>query len=81
MSLCRKNGNVGQSVKSELVVMDGTMNQQVCRRVLQQSFLPWVRATFQNNFVLVQGNAPPYIARTAMEFPENQGVEVMDWSS
>ena len=45
--------------KNELVVLDGTMNQQVYRRTLQLSLLPWTRPTFQNNFALVQENASP----------------------
>ena len=49
------DGNIGPSVtiwagfdyagNSELVVLDGTMDQQVYRRVLQQSLLPWTRVT------------------------------------
>ena len=55
--------NVGPSVivwagfhyggKNDLVVQGGTMNQQVYRRVLQQSLLPRARAAFQNSFVLL----------------------------
>ena len=83
------DGNVGPSImvwggfhfggKSELIIVDGNMNQQVYRRVLQQNLLPWARGTFQNNFVLVQDNAPPHKARATMTFLENQDVEVMDW--
>ena len=45
--------------KSELVIVESPMNQQVYRWVLRQSLLPWARGTFHNNFVLVQDNAPP----------------------
>ena len=43
--------------KRELVVLDGINNQQVYRRVLQQSLLWRVIATFQKNTVLIQDNA------------------------
>ena len=80
MSVCR-----GQMVwtgfhysdKSELVVLDGTMNQQVYRRVLQQSRLLWARANFQNNYFLVQHNAPPHTVRATRDFLENQDMAVM----
>ena len=65
--------------KSELVIVDGNMNQQVYRQVLRQNLLPWARDAFRNNFVLVQDNAPPHRARATMTFLENQDVEVMDW--
>ena len=82
------DGNVGPSVtvwagfnyggKNELVVLDGIMNQQFYRRVLQQSLLPWTRVTFQNNCVLVQDNALSHIAQATWDFLENQDVEVME---
>ena len=40
----------------------------------------YLRATFQNNSVLVQDNAPPHTARATGDFLENQAVKVMDWS-
>ena len=65
--------------KSELVIVEGPMNQQVYRRVLRQNLLPWTRDIFRNNFVVVQDNAPPRKERAAMIFHENQDVEVMEW--
>ena len=72
------DGNVGASVivwagfhcggKSELVVLDGIMNQQVYRHVLQQSLLSWARATVHNNFVLVKDNILPHPARATRDF-------------
>ena len=53
----------------------------MCRPVLQQSLLPWIRATVQNNFILVQDNAPPHTARATMEFLGNQDMEITDWPS
>ena len=57
------------------------MNQQVYRRVMEQSLFPWARATLQNNFVLVQDNPLSHTVRATRDFPENQDVEVMDWPS
>ena len=52
---------------------------QMYRHVLQQSLLPWARATFQNNLVLVQDNAPHHTAWTTMDFLGKEDVEVIDW--
>ena len=67
--------------KSEQVIVEGPMNQQVYWWVLRQNLLPWARGTFRNNFVLIQDNAPPYKARATWYFLENQDVEVMGWSA
>ena len=83
------DGNVGPSVivwarlhyggKSELIVVDGTMNRQVYRLLQQQSLLCWTKANFQKNFVLVYDNAPPRTAQATRDFLENQDTKVMDW--
>ena len=67
--------------KSEQVIVEGSMNQQVYWWVLRQNLLPWARGTLCNNFVLIQDNAPPYKARATWSFLENQDVEVMGWSA
>ena len=58
--------------------MDGTMSQQVCKRVLQEGLLPCARATFATNFFLVQDNAPPHSAGGTRDFLENQEMKVME---
>ena len=85
------DGNVGPSVivwarfhyggKRELIVVDGTMNQQVYRLLQQQSLLCWTKVNFQNNFVLVHDNAPPHTAQATRNVLENQDMKVMDWSA
>ena len=67
--------------KKRMVVLDGTMNQQVYRMALHQSLLLWARSTFHNNFVLVLDNYLPQSAPATRDFQENQDVEVMDWRS
>ena len=67
--------------KVSWLYLGGTINQHVHRRVLQHSLLPWERATFQNNFALVQDKVPLHTTRATRDFPENQDVEVMDWPS
>lgn len=83
------DGNRGPSVmvwgaihhggKSDLIVLDGTMNRHRYIRILQDHMLPWARATFGRNFVYVQDNAPPHKARDTTRFLDEQDVEVMDW--
>ena len=52
--------------KSKLVIVEGPINQQTCRRM--QNLLPWARGTFCNNVVLVQGYGPSHEARATMIF-------------
>ena len=58
-----------------------TINQQVCTHVLLKRIQLGAGATYQNEFVLVQGNAPPHTGQTTRDLLENQGVEVIDWPS
>ena len=83
------DGDVGPSLmvwcafhapgKSELMVMDGTVNQQRYIGILCQNLLPWARATFQRNFVLVHDNATPHTAQNTCNFLAGEEVEVMHW--
>ena len=41
--------------------------------------LPWATGVFGRNFVYVQENAQPHIARDTATFLDQQDVEVMDW--
>ena len=41
--------------------------------------LPFARATFQDNFVYQDDNAPAHRARTVGTFLEDQGVEHLPW--
>ena len=65
--------------KSEPVIVEGPMNQQVYGQVLRLNLLSWARGTFRNDFVLVQDNSPPHKARATMMFLENQDIEAMHW--
>ena len=56
------------SGKSELVVVDGTVNQKSYIGILRQSLLPWARATFQRKCVLGHDNATPNTARYVRNF-------------
>ena len=73
----KTDGNVGPSLmvwgvfhascKSELMVVDGTVNQKCYIGILRQNF-PWARVTFQRNFVLVHDNVTPPNARNRRNF-------------
>ena len=65
--------------KSELVIIQGSVNQQVYQRVFGQDLLPWARSTFLYKFVLVQDTAPLNKARATVTFLEYQDVDGMDW--
>ena len=83
------DGNRGPSVmvwgaihyggRSELVVVDGTLNQHRYIQVLRNQILPWATGVFGRNFVYVQDNAPPHTERDMAAFLDQQNVEVMDW--
>ena len=40
---------------------------------------PFARATFQNNFVFQDDNAPAHRARTITNYFEQQGMEHLEW--
>ena len=65
------------SGKSELVVVDGTVNQQRYIGILRQNLLLWASATFQKKIVLVHDNATPQIARNTRNFLAGEEVDVM----
>ena len=67
--------------KSDLVVIDGNLNQVKYQRILEDTMLPFARGVFRNNFVYQDDNAPPHRARTVNDFLNNEGVERMDWPS
>ena len=67
------------SGKSELVVVDGRVNQQYYIGILRQNLLPWARATFQRNCVLVHDNATSHTARNTHNLLAVEEVKVMQW--
>ena len=67
------------SGKSELVVVDGKVNQQHYIGISHQNLHPWARATFQRHFVLVHDNTTPHTARNMHNFLAGEEVEVMQW--
>ena len=72
-------GAIHHQGKSQLVFIDGTMNQYVYMDIIRDNLLPFARATFQDNFVLIQDNAPPHRARRTMQLMAEEEVEVMEW--
>ena len=67
------------SGKSELVVVEGTVNQQCYIGILPKNLLPWTRAILQRNVLFVHDNATPQTARNTRIFLAGEGVEIMQW--
>jgi hypothetical protein len=65
--------------KSQLVFIEGALNQDGYMDIIQNTLLPFARATFQDNFVLIQDNATPHRARRTMQLLDEEEVHVMDW--
>lgn len=65
--------------KSELVVINGNLDQHQYRRILNQTMLPFARQTFQDNFVFQDDNAPAHRAHTVTDFLHEQQVERLPW--
>ena len=65
--------------KCDLHVLDGNLNQHKCFEIWDKKLLPFARATFQNNFVFQDDNAPAHRARTITNNLEQQGVEHLEW--
>ena len=68
MSVHLSSDELDFTIVVKLIVLEGTMNQQVYRCMLQLSLLPGARVTSQNNFVLV-----PH-TRATRDFLENRNV-------
>ena len=72
-------GAINHDAKSELVFVNGTLNRLQYLDILRNSMVPYARATFQDNFVLVHDNAPCHTARYTRDFLAEEHVEVMRW--
>ena len=65
--------------KSDLIVLEGNLNQHKYRRILENTMLPFARGFFRSNFVFQDDNATPHRARAIMTFLEDQDVEHLPW--
>jgi transposase len=65
--------------KSELVVLEGNLNQDRYLRILQETLLPFARITFEANFVYMDDNAPAHRARRVTAFLDGEEVERLPW--
>ncbi len=63
--------------KSDLVRLEGNLNQHGYRLILENTMLPFARDFFQNNFVYQDDNAPVHRARTIATFLQDEDVEHM----
>ena len=52
--------------KSDLIILDDNLDQHKYRRILEQTMLPFARATFLDNFEYQDANAPAHRARTEL---------------
>ena len=61
--------------KSQLVIVEGPMNQQVYRRVLKQNLLFWAMGTFRNNST--QGTGHYHFSRKSGH--EGHGLDIISF--
>ena len=65
--------------KSDLIVLDGNLDQQQFIRILENTMLPFATAAFGANFVYLDDNDPAHRARTVTAFLQDQDVEHLPW--
>lgn len=65
--------------KTDLVFLDGNLNQHRYLDILEETLVPFARATFQNNFVFQDDNARPHRARLIQNYLDNNQIEHMEW--
>lgn len=65
--------------KTDLVVLEGNLDQHQYLRILQNTLIPFAREHFRNNFVFQDDNAPAHRARTVRTFFEEQEIEHLVW--
>ena len=65
--------------KTDLVVIDGNLNQHKYRTILEETLIPFARQTFAANFVFQDDNARPHRARMIDNFLETNEIQRLDW--
>ena len=69
-------GAIRHGAKSELVLVDGTLNRFQYVDILRNSMVPYAGATFQNNWLFISDNATCHIARHTRGLNAQEHVEV-----
>ena len=67
------------SKRGALVILDVTTNSHRYIQILTDHMLPWVKGVFVQNFLFVQDNDPPDVARDTVALLDQYDVDVMDW--
>lgn len=64
-----------------LYVVEGTMNQDQYKRVLQNRLIPQIREWFPHgeSYVFMQDGAPCHTARSVRSFLEQNNIPVLSW--
>ena len=65
--------------KPDLVFLEETINQHRYRDILQQTLIPFARATFRDNFVFQDDNARPHRAHMIQDIIQANSIEHMEW--
>ena len=71
-------GCFSQQGLSKLVVVDGTLNAENYKKLLEQNLLPELQK-INDQMVFMQDNAPCHKARTVLQFFNDHGITTMDW--
>ena len=72
-------GAIHYGTKSELMLVNGTLNRFQYVDILRNSMVLYARTTFQNNFVLVHDDVTCHTRRHTRGFLALEQVEVMPW--
>ena len=65
--------------KTDLVVVNGTLNANECVEMLEKYVLPFRDEYYLNRFIFQQDNAPAHSAKFTREFFATEGILDMEW--
>lgn len=65
--------------KSQLFIIEGTLNQRRYIDILRDVLLPFAQETLGANFLIQDDNAPAHRARTVLQFMEEQEIDRLPW--
>ena len=75
-SMC---GAIHYGGRANLVILQGNVNADSYRRVLETEMLPYARRHFGRNFLFQHDNAPAHRARRLQDFLEEEEVGQLPW--
>ena len=70
---------ISSEIRTELLVVHGTMTGPKYVDILKAKFLPWLRRQKRGKHMFQQDNAPAHTAKDTKAFFETENIEILKW--